>query len=146
MNKLMKENEAAEAFGLKARTLRDWRRRGKGPKWLKLEGSVRYNPEDIQRWIALQSGVEPKWLSDHAGLTKIARELAFDPKRDEWSDIHLGSWGAVAFYTEDDGRVRVRIYLEKNRVIEIDDLLVEQLNGEIASSPALVSIYRMEGQ
>ena len=44
---LIGEAEAAKASGLSRETLRRWRWAGKGPRFLKIEGAVRYDPDDI---------------------------------------------------------------------------------------------------
>lgn len=33
-------------------TIRRWRFDGRGPKFIKLGAAVRYDPRDLQRWIA----------------------------------------------------------------------------------------------
>jgi predicted site-specific integrase-resolvase len=45
---LMTVKEAAEVLGLSAHTLNDWRVKGKGPEYCKLEGAVRYSVEALQ--------------------------------------------------------------------------------------------------
>ena len=41
------EREVAELLGLSVATLRAWRHRGKGPRFLRLGRSVRYLPADV---------------------------------------------------------------------------------------------------
>ena len=41
------EREVAELLGLSVATLRAWRHRGKGPRFLRLGRSVRYLPSDL---------------------------------------------------------------------------------------------------
>ena len=41
------EREVAELLGLSVATLRAWRHRGKGPRFLRLGRSVRYLPSDV---------------------------------------------------------------------------------------------------
>ena len=45
---LLKEGEAAEILNLEVATLRRWRFSGRGPRYLKLGGAVRYEPVDIE--------------------------------------------------------------------------------------------------
>ncbi len=49
---LANEAEAARILGLSVKTLRRWRWAGKGPRFLKIEGAVRYDLEDIEAFIA----------------------------------------------------------------------------------------------
>ncbi len=50
-DQLMTETEAARLLGLKVATLRRWRWAGKGPRFLKLGGAVRYDPADLEAFI-----------------------------------------------------------------------------------------------
>lgn len=46
--------EVADIINISVNTLRTWRRRGIGPKFIKAEskrGTVRYDINDVQRWI-----------------------------------------------------------------------------------------------
>jgi excisionase family DNA binding protein len=45
------EREAAEVLGLSVTTLRAWRHRGKGPRFLRLGRSVRYLPSDVYEFV-----------------------------------------------------------------------------------------------
>jgi predicted DNA-binding transcriptional regulator AlpA len=45
------ERELAAMTGLKVKTLRRWRVFGKGPRFHKLGGSVRYELRDIEAWL-----------------------------------------------------------------------------------------------
>ena len=47
-SRLLKEAEAAEMLGLEVSTMRRWRWAGRGPRYLKLGGAVRYDPADIE--------------------------------------------------------------------------------------------------
>lgn len=51
MDKLYTIEEAADILNLSAGTLRNWRSQGIGVKSIKVMGSVRYRPEDIQEYI-----------------------------------------------------------------------------------------------
>jgi excisionase family DNA binding protein len=45
------EREVAELLGLSVATLRAWRHRGKGPRFLRLGRSVRYLPADADDFV-----------------------------------------------------------------------------------------------
>jgi excisionase family DNA binding protein len=45
------ESEVAEQLGLSVATLRAWRHRGKGPRYLRLGRSVRYLPSDVDNFV-----------------------------------------------------------------------------------------------
>jgi|RhiMetdeSRZDD1v2_1073273.scaffolds.fasta_scaffold1668973_2 predicted site-specific integrase-resolvase len=49
--KLLKENEAADRLSLEVATLRRWRWSGKGPRFLKIGGAVRYETTDLDAFI-----------------------------------------------------------------------------------------------
>jgi predicted DNA-binding transcriptional regulator AlpA len=45
-----------EASGLVSRrTLQSWRLRGRGPRYIKVQRSVRYRLSDIEEWLAAQT-------------------------------------------------------------------------------------------
>jgi transposase len=51
----LKDKEVAEMINVSVNTLRTWRRNGRGPKFLKAEGtrgSIRYDSEDVRKWIS----------------------------------------------------------------------------------------------
>lgn len=50
-HRLIKEREAAHILNLKVSTLRRWRWAGRGPRFLKLGGAVRYDPADLSTYI-----------------------------------------------------------------------------------------------
>ena len=45
------EREVAERLGLSVATLRAWRHRSKGPRFLRLGRSVRYLPSDVDEFV-----------------------------------------------------------------------------------------------
>ena len=51
LQKLLKENEAAQRLSLEVATLRRWRWAGKGPRFLKICGAIRYEPADLDAFI-----------------------------------------------------------------------------------------------
>lgn len=67
---LLNEHAAAAFLGYTIRALQNWRRRGGGPRYVKIsEKSIRYQPRDLQAWIDLKvcadiavvdAGPEPK--------------------------------------------------------------------------------------
>ncbi len=50
-SRLLKEGEAAKILSLEVATLRRWRWSGRGPRFLKLGGAVRYDPADIDAFV-----------------------------------------------------------------------------------------------
>lgn len=46
------EHEAAAYLGFPPGTLRGWRHQRRGPAWLKLLGAVRYDRDDLDKFIA----------------------------------------------------------------------------------------------
>lgn len=55
MEPLMSAEEVGEIIGRPARTLRQWRYLGKGPKYVKVGATVRYRPADVEAWIEAQA-------------------------------------------------------------------------------------------
>lgn len=52
--RLLNENEAGKYLGISGRTLRDWRDKGIGPEYVKLEGNeklTRYDIKELDRYI-----------------------------------------------------------------------------------------------
>jgi excisionase family DNA binding protein len=49
--KALTERQVAEQLGLSVATLRAWRHRGKGPRFLRLGRSVRYVPSDVDEFV-----------------------------------------------------------------------------------------------
>ena len=45
------ERQVADQLGLYVATLRAWRHRGKGPRFLRLGRSVRYLPSDVDEFV-----------------------------------------------------------------------------------------------
>ena len=52
METLLTESEAANRLRLKPGTLRRWRHESRGPSWLRVEGAIRYSPEELNRFLA----------------------------------------------------------------------------------------------
>ncbi len=53
---LLDENAVAARLGLSVRTLRNWRVRGVGPRFIRLSRrAVRYAPADVDAWIAART-------------------------------------------------------------------------------------------
>jgi predicted site-specific integrase-resolvase len=50
MKKLLKPADVADRFCLSVRTLANWRSRGEGPKFIKINGRVRYSQEDVDAY------------------------------------------------------------------------------------------------
>ena len=53
-------NEIAEAFATKPDTIRLWRREGRGPRWVRIEGRVLYSVADVQEWLATRETSESR--------------------------------------------------------------------------------------
>jgi hypothetical protein len=51
MVQYMSESETAKFIGLKSQTLRNWRNLKKGPPFFKVEGSIRYEYQDVVNWM-----------------------------------------------------------------------------------------------
>jgi DNA-binding transcriptional MerR regulator len=49
--KLLPSKAVAEMLAIPEGTLRYWRKVGVGPRWLKLEGSIRYDLADVLHYI-----------------------------------------------------------------------------------------------
>jgi predicted DNA-binding transcriptional regulator AlpA len=74
MDQLLTEREAAAMIAdLKPATLSKWRRRRKGPRYLKLGSKVRYRLTDIEEWTAAQL-IDP--AQQPATLRKHRRKAA----------------------------------------------------------------------
>lgn len=48
------EDDTAQAIGISKLTLRNWRSRGLGPKFMKLGKRVIYSEADVQAWVQEQ--------------------------------------------------------------------------------------------
>jgi predicted DNA-binding transcriptional regulator AlpA len=60
--KAVTEREVADMLGLSVATLRAWRHRGQGPRFLRLGRAVRYLPADLEDFVrasAIDAGAEP---------------------------------------------------------------------------------------
>ncbi len=64
------EREVAELRGLSVATLRAWRHRGKGPRFLRLGRSVRYLPADVADFVRA-SAVDTTSVSSSDGDSEI---------------------------------------------------------------------------
>ncbi|MFH1531827.1 MAG: helix-turn-helix domain-containing protein [Pseudomonadota bacterium] len=55
MQTLISSKQAAAALGIRLQTLRTWRMRGSGPRYVRMGGNrlgrVAYRPEDVSAWI-----------------------------------------------------------------------------------------------
>ena len=73
---LLTEDQAAQLLGLSGSALRAWRQRGRGPRYLRINRTVRYREADVRAFLDA-SVVDPTTgltESDHearpAGLTR----------------------------------------------------------------------------
>ena len=64
------EREVADMLGLSVATLRAWRHRGKGPRFLRLGRSVRYLPSDVADFVRA-SAVDTQSVSSSDGQSEI---------------------------------------------------------------------------
>lgn len=46
------ENRAAAILGLSVQTLRNWRCMCRGPRYVRLGRAIRYNVDDLERYVA----------------------------------------------------------------------------------------------
>lgn len=60
------EREVGELLGLSVATLRAWRHRGRGPRFLRLGRSVRYLPSDLADFVRA-SAVDTRSVSSSDG-------------------------------------------------------------------------------
>ena len=54
---LINSQELADHLRVKEQTLRSWRVKGKGPKFFKIQGLVRYMKTDVQEWLEANTKV-----------------------------------------------------------------------------------------
>ncbi len=64
------EREVAQLLGLSVATLRAWRHRGKGPRFLRLGRSVRYLPSDVDDFVRA-SAVDTRSESSSDGDSEL---------------------------------------------------------------------------
>jgi excisionase family DNA binding protein len=64
------ERQVAEQLGLSVATLRAWRHRGKGPRFLRLGRSVRYLPSDVDDFVRA-SAVDTRSESSSDGDSEL---------------------------------------------------------------------------
>ena len=67
------ESEVAERLGLSVATLRAWRHRGKGPRFLRLGRSVRYLPSDVDDFVRA-SAVDTRSESSSDGDSELGEQ------------------------------------------------------------------------
>jgi predicted DNA-binding transcriptional regulator AlpA len=68
LTRALTEQEVAARFGLSVATLRAWRWKRKGPRFVRLGRAVRYLPDDLDKFVEVNSvgtksdtaGEEPK--------------------------------------------------------------------------------------
>jgi excisionase family DNA binding protein len=60
MKTLLTEEEVSERLHVSLATIRRWRLERRGPKFIKVGALVRYQPEDLEEWLAsLPTGGTP---------------------------------------------------------------------------------------
>ncbi len=62
-DRALREQEIAEWLGLSIATLRAWRRRGQGPRFVKFGRSVRYMVGDVEQFVRA-SAVDPSTTAE----------------------------------------------------------------------------------
>ncbi len=67
------EREVGERLGLSVATLRAWRHRGKGPRFLRLGRSVRYLPSDVDDFVRA-SAVDTRSESSSDGDSELEEQ------------------------------------------------------------------------
>jgi predicted DNA-binding transcriptional regulator AlpA len=45
------EHDVASMLGLSVKTIRHWRADGKGPRWKKFGGAIKYDAAELELWI-----------------------------------------------------------------------------------------------
>jgi hypothetical protein len=73
---LLKENEAAHYLAVEVATLRRWRWAGKGPRFLKIEGAVRYDPVDLMEFVAASRRHSTADLGTNADAATVSKGVA----------------------------------------------------------------------
>lgn len=61
-SRALTEREVSDLLGLSVATLRAWRHRGQGPRFLRLGRAVRYLPADLEAFVgasAVDAGARP---------------------------------------------------------------------------------------
>lgn len=51
MDNLLTGAEVAEILNVSPRTIERWRRQGRGPRWIRVEGQVRYPESDLRAYL-----------------------------------------------------------------------------------------------
>jgi predicted DNA-binding transcriptional regulator AlpA len=70
-NRILTDVEVAERRGVSRFTVRSWRLKGVGPRFLKMGRAVRYRSEDVDEYEQ-QALVETQASSDHAPMSSRA--------------------------------------------------------------------------
>lgn len=55
MDPLLDKYETARLLGVAPRTLEQWRAHDRGPKFVRVEGQVRYRKSDLEAYLAAQT-------------------------------------------------------------------------------------------
>lgn len=59
VGRLLTERDLARITGLSTASVRRWRIRGHGPRYLTIGAAVRYHPDDLAVWLCNRRGEEP---------------------------------------------------------------------------------------
>ena len=52
---LLTPEQLSKRLTVTAATLGNWRARGTGPKWIRMEGQIRYNTKHVIQWLDAES-------------------------------------------------------------------------------------------
>ena len=63
LEKLLREGELADMLDVSIDTVRKWRRKGRGPAFIRAEGSVRYEVQEVVKYLAARRVSHEKVVS-----------------------------------------------------------------------------------
>ncbi len=62
----LRTEQVSARFGIPIRTLEDWRRRGRGPRYIRAGRSILYRVRDVEAWLAART-VDPEAAAEARG-------------------------------------------------------------------------------
>jgi len=72
VTRALTEREVSDLLGLSVATLRAWRHRGQGPRFLRLGRAVRYLPADLEEFVRASAvDVSPEPSSDQTDIEEL---------------------------------------------------------------------------
>jgi predicted DNA-binding transcriptional regulator AlpA len=66
MQGALDERDVARLLGVSRRTVQKWRYCGRGPRWRKIEGAVRYVAEDVAAYLDSCPQPRPRAPNEHS--------------------------------------------------------------------------------